>query len=130
MCVCVRVCVCVCVRLCVLCVCMCSWVHDMYHTSFREPLYKGGRVKERVPGCVRGALGVLQLVTPPLPFPPPLPAFSWCDRIQYHSLRHLRGDLRPMCVACAAPQPAASAERAAALQVREDRGGRRWCLGL
>ena len=51
-----------------------SWVRQCYHTQYREPIYKGGRVKERVPG--------------------------WCDRILYHSLQDLRvlKQLRPESV--------------------------------
>ncbi|KAL8011147.1 putative endonuclease/exonuclease/phosphatase [Plasmopara halstedii] len=35
------------------------WVQHVYKTKYREPIYKGGRIRERVP--------------------------SWCDRILYHS---------------------------------------------
>jgi hypothetical protein len=41
-----------------------SWASSVYHTSFREPMYKGGRVRPRIPG--------------------------WCDRILYHSMADLR----------------------------------------
>ena len=40
-----------------------GWVRNTYHVSFREPIYKGGRLNERVPG--------------------------WCDRILWHSLHDL-----------------------------------------
>lgn len=44
-----------------------SWVRDVYRVEYKEPMYKGGRVKTRLPG--------------------------WCDRIQFHSLRHLSAQL-------------------------------------
>jgi len=46
-----------------------GWVRKTYHVAFREPIYKGGRVKERTPG--------------------------WCDRVLFHSLQDLRDELMP-----------------------------------
>jgi len=46
-----------------------DWVRKTYHVQFREPIYKGGRVKLRTPG--------------------------WCDRVLFHSLHSLRDELRP-----------------------------------
>lgn len=44
-----------------------GWAAKLYHTSYKEPFYKGGRVVERLP--------------------------SWTDRIQYHSLEGRMGEL-------------------------------------
>jgi len=49
-----------------------SWVSRAYVTAYKEPMYKGGRVMERVP--------------------------SWTDRIQYHSLPDKWGELMPECL--------------------------------
>lgn len=46
-----------------------NWVKKVYHTTFKEPFYKGGRVVDRVP--------------------------SWTDRIQYHSQPEKTGQLAP-----------------------------------
>ncbi len=46
-----------------------DWVDKIYRVQFKEPFYKGGRVKERVPG--------------------------WCDRIQYRSKESVSGRLMP-----------------------------------
>jgi hypothetical protein len=46
-----------------------GWVRKTYHVHFREPIYKGGRVKERTPG--------------------------WCDRILFHSQQDIRDELIP-----------------------------------
>lgn len=46
-----------------------DWVSAVYHTQFKEPLYKGGRTKTRIPG--------------------------WCDRVLYHSMRDVAGLLVP-----------------------------------
>jgi hypothetical protein len=46
-----------------------DWVRKTYHVAFREPIYKGGRVKLRTPG--------------------------WCDRVLFHSLHSLKDELRP-----------------------------------
>jgi len=50
-----------------------AWVRQCYHTAYREPFYKGGRVKERTPG--------------------------WCDRVLVHSLHDLQDEVRPETVA-------------------------------
>ena len=42
-----------------------DWTASVYHTLFKEPLYKGGRTKQRVPG--------------------------WCDRVLVHSMKDLAG---------------------------------------
>ena len=47
-----------------------DWPRAVYHTMFREPIYKGGRVKERVPG--------------------------WCDRILFHTTPAYFKQLRPL----------------------------------
>lgn len=47
-----------------------SWVEDEYRIMYKEPWYKGGNTKPRVPG--------------------------WCDRILYYSLRDLDMLLTPM----------------------------------
>lgn len=49
-----------------------TWVSRAYVTAYKEPMYKGGRVMERVP--------------------------SWTDRIQYHSLPDKWGELMPECL--------------------------------
>ena len=50
-----------------------GWVHKVYRVNYKEHFYKGGGVRDRIPG--------------------------WCDRIQFHSLRDLTGqltvDMRP-----------------------------------
>ena len=46
-----------------------DWAERTYRTRYREPFYKGGKVKERVPG--------------------------YCDRVLFHSLPDLRDRLRP-----------------------------------
>jgi len=46
-----------------------DWHQRMFITQYKEPLYKGGRVMERIP--------------------------SWTDRIQYHSLPDRWGELLP-----------------------------------
>jgi hypothetical protein len=46
-----------------------GWVHEEYRTMYKEPWYKGGNTRPRVPG--------------------------WCDRILYHSLRDLDTLLTP-----------------------------------
>jgi hypothetical protein len=48
---------------------VCVFVYARYHTQFKEPLYKGGRTKTRIPG--------------------------WCDRVLYHSMRDVAGLLVP-----------------------------------
>lgn len=50
-------------------------------TQFKEPFYKGGRVRERVP--------------------------SWTDRIQYHSLADRSGELLPELLDPSAPETSA-----------------------
>lgn len=46
-----------------------SWPDQVYNSKYKEPLYKGGRVVDRVP--------------------------SWTDRIQFHSLPSRSGSLAP-----------------------------------
>ena len=46
-----------------------NWPDQVYNSKFKEPLYKGGRVVDRVP--------------------------SWTDRIQFHSLPSRTGSLAP-----------------------------------
>jgi hypothetical protein len=55
-----------------------DWVTSVYHTQFKEPLYKGGRTKQRIPG--------------------------WCDRVLFHSMRDVAGLLEPQAAGawCAA----------------------------
>ena len=46
-----------------------DWVNRVYTTQFKEPFYKGGRTRERVP--------------------------SWTDRILYHCIPSRAGRLQP-----------------------------------
>eukprot|EP00948_MAST-09A_sp_MAST-9A-sp1_P002482 g2482.t1 len=46
-----------------------GWEKEVYRTEYKEPFYKGGRIKTRIPG--------------------------WCDRILVHSYRHLNHLLVP-----------------------------------
>ena len=55
-----------------------EWPSHVFVTSFKEPFYKGGRVRERVP--------------------------SWTDRVQYHSLPSRSGDLLPELLDPAHPE--------------------------
>lgn len=47
-----------------------TWPASVYRIAYKEPLYKGGRIKARVPG--------------------------WCDRILYHSLPQCAAQLQPV----------------------------------
>ena len=58
-----------------------DWPQRVYVTAFKEPFYKGGRVRERVP--------------------------SWTDRIQYHSLADRSGELLPELLDPSAPETSA-----------------------
>ncbi len=49
-----------------------SWVKSTYRTHYKEPFYKGGKLKERTPG--------------------------FCDRVLYHSMADLVEDLLPESV--------------------------------
>ena len=54
-----------------------SWPDKVYNSKYKEPLYKGGRVVDRIP--------------------------SWTDRIQYHSLPSRMGTLAPELLDPSAP---------------------------
>jgi hypothetical protein len=58
-----------------------SWPSQLYHTSFKEVFYKGGKTVDRVP--------------------------SWTDRIQYHSLASRTGQLLPELLDPSRPETSA-----------------------
>jgi hypothetical protein len=66
-----------------------DWANRVYTTAFKEPFYKGGRVKERVP--------------------------SWTDRIQYHSLAGKRVCVQGACTASSPVPVFATADRSGEL---------------
>jgi len=53
-----------------------SWPESVYRILFKEVFYKGGFTVDRVPG--------------------------WCDRVVFHSLPHLRGNMYPLSRGAAA----------------------------
>ena len=67
-----------------------DWVNRVYTTQFKEPFYKGGRTRERVPSwtdrilyhCIPSRAGRLQPEPmPAMPDAPDVRTLSFCDRV-------------------------------------------------